>query len=212
MKCPGRKPWFPVLVLFLISGFVPGVPADGTFTLEQVLSAPYPTNLVSARSADRIAWVFNSEGARNIWTAAGPDFAPVNLTGYGKDEVFEVPSVELTADGSIVVYVRGGNPNSRGWVTNPTSDPAGVEQAIWAVRTDGGNPWRVCAGNRPALSPDGRWILVVRDDLIYRVAPPRPQPFGADARAGAPFQSRRQKRQPRLVARPDPRGLCQQPG
>ncbi len=178
MDSPARKPWVPVLLLFLISGFALGMPADGTFTLEQVLSAPYPTNLVSAKSADRIAWVFNSEGARNIWTAAGPDFAPVNLTGYGKDEVFEVPSIELTVDGSIVVYVRGGNPNSRGWVTNPTSDPAGVEQAIWAVRADGGNPWRVCAGNRPAVSPDGRWILVVRDDLIYRVALRDPSPAG----------------------------------
>jgi len=178
MKCPGRKPRFLALALILITGFVPAVPAEGSFTLAQVLSAPYPTNLVSAKGSDRIAWVFNSEGARNIWTAASPDFVPVNLTGYLKDEVFEIPSIELTADGSIVVYVRGGNPNSRGWVTNPTSDPAGVEQAIWAVRTDGGNPWRVCAGNRPVVSPDGRWVLVVRDDLIYRVALRDPSPSG----------------------------------
>ena len=163
------KLWFPALALLVISGIAPGVPAEGTFTLEQVLSAPYPSDLVSARSADRIAWVFNSEGARNIWTAAGPDFAPVNLTGYGKDEVFEIPSVAITADGSVVVYVRGGEPDYRGWVTNPTSDPDGVEQAVWAVRTDGGNPWRVCAGGDPVLSPDGRWILVTRDNLIYRV-------------------------------------------
>ena len=170
MKSSGIKLWFPIFALFMIAGIAPGVPADGTFTLEQVLSAPYPSDLVSAKSADRIAWVFNSEGARNIWTAAGPDFAPVNLTGYTRDEVFEIPNLEITADGLEVVYVRGGDPNSRGGVTNPESDPAGFEQAIWAVRTDGGNPWRVCAGSSPAPSPDGRWILVTKDDLIYRVA------------------------------------------
>jgi len=132
------KLWFPALALLVISGIAPGVPAEGTFTLEQVLSAPYPSDLVSARSADRIAWVFNSEGARNIWTAAGPDFAPVNLTGYGKDEVFEIPSVAITADGSVVVYVRGGEPDYRGWVTNPTSDPDGVEQVqVRAPGADG---------------------------------------------------------------------------
>lgn len=178
MNALNLKHWSAILALLLISGFAPGVPAEGKFTLEQVLSAPYPSNLVSAKSADRIAWVFNIEGARNIWTAASPDFAPVNLTGYIKDEVFEIPDLEITADGSIVVYVRGGNPNSRGWVTNPTSDPAGVEQAIWAVRTDGGNPWRVCAGNSPVVSADGRWILVVRDNLIYRVALSDPSPSG----------------------------------
>jgi hypothetical protein len=178
MKHFRSKPWLLILALLIVAGLAAGAAAEGTFTLEQVLSAPYPTNLAAARSADRIAWVFNSEGARNVWTAAGPDFVPLNLTGYVKDEVFEIPEVELTADGSIVIYVRGGNPNSRGWVTNPKSDPAGVEQAIWAVRTYGGNPWRVCAGNSPVLSPDGRWVLLVRDNLIYRVALHDPSPSG----------------------------------
>ncbi|MFZ2054560.1 MAG: prolyl oligopeptidase family serine peptidase [Candidatus Aminicenantales bacterium] len=174
------RPWISALFIVFILGFpvqaVTG--SEEPFTLEQVLSAPYPMDLVSARNADRIAWVFNIEGAKNIWTAAGPDFLPVNLTGYAKDEVFEIPDVAITADGSIVVYVRGGNPNREGWVTNPTSDPAGVEQAVWAVWTDGGNPWRVCAGNRPVISPDGHWILVVNDNLIYRVSLRDPSPSG----------------------------------
>ncbi len=168
-------PFFIIILVF--AGYAAAAP-EGPFTLEQVLSAPYPMDLVSARNADRIAWVFNIEGERNVWTAAGPDFVPVNLTGYVRDEVFEIPDVAVTADGSIVVYVRGGNPNREGWVTNPTSDPAGVEQAVWAVRTDGGHPWRVCAGNRPVISADGRWILVVKDNLIYRVPLRDPSPSG----------------------------------
>jgi len=167
-----------MLCLVMVSGLAGQALAKGTFTLEQVLSAPYPKNLVSAKNADRIAWVFHIEGAHNIWTAGGPDYVPVNLTGYGRDEVFEIPDVEITDDGSIVVYVRGGNPNSEGWVTNPKSDPAGVEQAIWAVRTSGGNPWRICAGNNPVLSPDGKWVIVVKDNLIYRVALRDPSPSG----------------------------------
>ncbi|MBM3284724.1 MAG: S9 family peptidase [Candidatus Aminicenantes bacterium] len=170
--------------------------AQGAFTLEEVLSAPYPLHLVSARKADRLAWVFHTEGAKNIWTAAGPDFAPVSLTNYIRDEVFEIPDVEITDDGSLVVFVRGGNPNSQGWVTNPTSDPDGVEQAIWAVRATGGTPWRVCAGNNPVLSPDGKWLLMVKDNFIYRVAlgdwsasgqPPVPELlFKAQGRNGSP--------------------------
>ena len=56
--------------------------AEGTFTLEEILSPPYPWELVSAKKTDRIAWVFYSKGERNVWTAAAPDFKPVNLTGY----------------------------------------------------------------------------------------------------------------------------------
>jgi dipeptidyl-peptidase-4 len=174
------RPWFVALFIIVMLCLVgqAGTGPTETFTLEQVLSAPYPMDLVAAEKADRIAWVFNIEGARNIWTAAGPDFFPVNLTGYARDEVFEIPDMAITADGAIVVYVRGGNPNREGWVTSPTSDPAGVEQAVWAVRTDGGNSWRVCAGNSPVISPDGRWILMVKDNLIYRVSLRDPSPSG----------------------------------
>ena len=59
--------------------------AEKSFTLEQVLSPPYPMNLVAARSADRIAWIMNDRGARNVWTAAAPDFRPVRLTNFAAD-------------------------------------------------------------------------------------------------------------------------------
>jgi len=151
----------------IVCGLAGQAKAEGTFSLEQILSPPYPWSLVSAQNADRIAWVFYSKGERNVWTAAAPDFKPVNLTGYARDEVFEIPDVYITKDGKTVVFVKGGRPNSEGWVTNSRSDPDGMEQAIWAVRTDTGQLWRVAAGRNPVLSPDGQWLLVVKEGLIY---------------------------------------------
>ena len=123
---------------------------------------------MSAKNSDRIAWVFYSKGERNVWTAAAPDFKPVNLTGFLRDEVFEIPDIYITDDGKTVVFIKGGRPNSEGWVTNSRSDPDGMEQAIWAVRTDTGQLWRVAPGRNPVLSPDGRWLLLVKEGLIYR--------------------------------------------
>ncbi|NTU52057.1 MAG: hypothetical protein HGA94_06460 [Candidatus Aminicenantes bacterium] len=133
-----------------------GTGAERTFSLQDVLSPAYPMNLVAARRADRIAWIMNDRGARNVWTAAAPDFRPVNLTGFVRDEVFEIDEVQLTDDGRTAVFVLGGPPNAAGWVTNSDSDPDGREQAVWAVRTDGGRPWRVAAGSGPVLAPRGR--------------------------------------------------------
>ncbi|MFQ5721134.1 MAG: prolyl oligopeptidase family serine peptidase [Candidatus Aminicenantales bacterium] len=172
------KPLVFIVLLALIFGTGQAKTKKGTFTLEQVLSAPYPKHLVSAKKADRLAWVFYTAGKRNVWTAAAPDFLPVNLTHYQRDEVFEIPDLAISDDGSLVVYVRGGRPNREGWVTNPKSDPDGVEQAVWAVRTNGGNPWRVCQGNHPAISPDAHWILLARGGLIYRVSLKDPSPSG----------------------------------
>ena len=61
-------------------------PARVPFTLEQVMSATYPTNLTAARSGERIAWTLNASGQRNIWVAEGPTFTPRRLTEYLQDD------------------------------------------------------------------------------------------------------------------------------
>jgi len=167
-----KKVWTCFLCIFCLFSLGNEAVAKAEFTLEQVLSAPYPMHLTAAKNADRIAWVFSTEGVLNVWTAAAPGFAPVRLTDFKKNAVFEIPSVHITDDGNLVVYVRGGNPNREGWVTNPTSDPDGVEQAIWAIDVQNKETWKVANGNDPVLSPDGKWILFSQKGNIYRVSLP----------------------------------------
>jgi hypothetical protein len=38
------------------------------------MSSPFPTNLVAAEHAGRIAWVFDARGERNVWVADAPNF------------------------------------------------------------------------------------------------------------------------------------------
>src|SRR4030095_817412 len=101
---------------------------DG-FTLDQVLSSPSPPDLVAAPKGERIAWVFDAEGKRNIWGAEGPDFKARQLTEYNQDTGQELTVPAFTHDGAWIVYVRGGEPNSAGEIPNPASDPRGVVQA-----------------------------------------------------------------------------------
>jgi dipeptidyl aminopeptidase/acylaminoacyl peptidase len=145
-----------------------GLTAQGRFTIEQVLSPGYPFGLVAAKQADRIAWIEYERGLRNIYTAAAPDFEPVQLTFHSHDDGNDLTDLSISDDGSTLVYVRGHAPNREGWIANPSSDPSGAERAIWTVSTDGGTPHRVVEGGNPVLSPDGRWVLHVRGDHIYR--------------------------------------------
>ena len=59
----------------------------------------------------------------------------------------------------------------------------GAERAVWAVRTDGGEPWKVVVADNPLLSPDGRWVLYTRGGQIYRVPVDRHE---LSVRAGNP--------------------------
>jgi len=143
--------------------------AQGKFTIEQILGPAYPFELVSARKADRIAWIAYERGMRNVYTAAAPDFRPVRLTSNLEDDGNDLTSLRISDDGSVIVFIRGHAPNREGWIANPTSDPRGGERAIWAVRTDGGEPWKLVEAANPVLSPDGRWVLFTRDGQLYRV-------------------------------------------
>src|SRR5690349_12243608 len=131
------------------------------YTVEQFLSPPFPLVFASAKNADRIAWVGYDRGKRNVYTAAAPAFTPVKLTQFNKDDGQDITAVEVSDDGSTIVFVRGTNPNNRGWVPNPDHSPDGAVRAIWAVSAVGGTPAVKLADSvaGPQVSPDGRQIL-----------------------------------------------------
>lgn len=153
-----------------VSGSIGPTPAyaQAKPSVADFLSPASPLMLVSARKADRIAWMTYDRGMRNVHTAAAPSFTPVQLTHFTEDDGVDLTDVEVSDDGNIIVFVRGSAPNRFGWVANPSHSGAGGERAIWAVRATGGAPWRVAVGSAPELSPDGRFVLYVTDGQIYR--------------------------------------------
>ena len=140
-------------------------------TIEQYLKPGYPQELVSAKKADRIAWEAYEAGKRNVYWAAAPDFKPRRLTSFLEDDGIDLTDVRISDDGSVVAFVRGTPPNRSGWVANPTADPNGGEHSIWAVSSSGGTAHRLVAdAANPVLSPDGKWVLFVKEGQIYRIA------------------------------------------
>jgi hypothetical protein len=117
---------FPLLiVVFAVSSFA----QKTAFTLEQVMSSPFPTALTSAAKANRIAWVFDSKGERNIWVADAPDFAARQITHYQGDDGQDIFAVRLTPDGKTVVFARGSEMSSEGHVANPSTESCGFREA-----------------------------------------------------------------------------------
>jgi dipeptidyl aminopeptidase/acylaminoacyl peptidase len=110
--------------------------AEG-FTIEQVLSAPFPSGLTSALHAPRVAWVFDNKGERNIWVADAPDFAPRQITHYKGDDGQQIVSVRLTPDGKAVVYARGSEVNKENTSANPQSLVKMPKQQAWAADVNG---------------------------------------------------------------------------
>ena len=129
--------WF-VIILGTIS--LPVVCLGESFTLEQVLSAPFPYGLTSASHSPRVACVFDNKGERNIWVAEASHFVPRQVTHYKGDDGQPIASVRLTLDGKTVVYARGSEVNKESTSANPQSLAKMPKQQAWAVNVNGGEP------------------------------------------------------------------------
>ena len=144
-----------------------GLAQRSPFTLEQVMSASFPTQLVAAPTGGKLAWVTNARGVRNILVAEPPRYQARAVTSYTADDGQELSDLHFTADSSAIIFVRGGDPNGGGEIPNPTLDPRGVEQALWIVRLDGSAPRRIGDGSSPAISPKGDRIAYLRRGRIW---------------------------------------------
>ena len=146
--------------------------AADTLSLDRVLSYPFPSSLTASASGSRIAWVFNQEGRRNIWTADAPDYAATQLTRYDTDDGQELTGLAVSADGRTIVYARGGDHDAN-WDVDTPPDPlsSGEEPKIriWAVSTGGGEPKLLADGDEPVLSPTGDRVVFRRAHQLWIV-------------------------------------------
>ena len=143
------------------------LPAQQPFTIEQVMSAPFPDELTAAPAGGAVAWVSNARGVRNIWVAAPPDYAGRVVTAYAGDDGQEMGELHWTPDARSIMFVRGGELNDKGEYPNPHSLVGGVEQAVWVVSATGGAPRRIGEGHGPEVSPKGDRVAFVSHRQVW---------------------------------------------
>lgn len=140
------------------------------FTIEQALSAPFPTELHTAPAKGRFAWVFNSEGRRNIWMAEpapGGSYKSRQLTSYNDDDGQDLGELSWSRDGEAIAFTRGGDLENGRAYPNPRSYPQGVEQDVWVVSITGGEPRKLGEGHSPAFSPKGDAVAYIFHEQVW---------------------------------------------
>ena len=129
------------LKFFLVAFLSASTPAfTQSFTVDQVMSSPFPTQLTAAKRADVVGWVFNNQGSDNVWIASGPDYVGRQITHYSGDDGQRIASLKITPDGHTVLYARGSELNGAGRSANPLSLPAQPKQQVWQAEVDNGEP------------------------------------------------------------------------
>ncbi len=144
----------------------------GGFTIQKIMSAPFPSELVAAPVKNRFAWVFYTEDKRNIWVAEptkdGKGYAARQVTHYANDDGQDVGEPRWTPDGESIVYTYGGDFEfSEKPYPNPAQITQGVEQDVWIVSLKGGEPRKIGEGHSPAVSPRGDVVAYVLKGQVW---------------------------------------------
>jgi len=159
------------MVILAALTICPVAKAQKAPTLEQFLSAPFPTELTAAPAKDRVAWVFNANGARNLWIAepaADGSYKSRQITSYKDDDGQDLGMLSWAPDAETIVYTRGGDLEfANAGYPNPQNSPQGVEQGIWVVSLNGGAPKKLGEGHSPAVSPKGGSVVFIFKTQVW---------------------------------------------
>jgi Tol biopolymer transport system component len=151
---------------------VPLTSAQEKFTLEQIMSAPFPSDLVASPAGNKVAWVLNSKGARNIWIAETPWYKGRQLTSYAEDDVWQTKidrsdkpallvqtkgrsnSLHLSPDGSMLAFVNARGDHSFVGVLDLGSGGSGKQVRYLDPSVD--------RDSEPVWSRDGKQLAFIR--------------------------------------------------
>src|SRR6185312_2280570 len=147
------------------------LPAHASFTLEQVMKAPFASELTAAPTGARVAWLLFEQGRRNIYVADAPAWKGRKVTAFNDDDGQEIDQLAWAPDGSTLYFTRGGDFEMGRDTPNPAVRPEKPEQSIWAVKLDGSSAKKLGEGKSPAVSPHGDLVVFLRKGQIYRMAP-----------------------------------------
>jgi len=169
MRCAGRP--LVLLLVGLVCAPLPTWSAPAP-TLEQLRGYAFPESLVTSPKGPQIAWTVDDHGRRNVWVATGPDFKARQLTSYADDDGQEITSLQVSANGAWVVYVRGGEHGGNwdtGLPTNVSSQPLATKVQIWSIPFSGGPPQLLAEGDAPSISPDNRRVAFIKEGGAWLV-------------------------------------------
>lgn len=144
------------------------LPASSGFTLQQIFAYPFPSDLTASSSGNRIAWVINFRGLRNVWVAEAPGFTPRQVTHFTQDNGQEITQLTFSPSGNELVFVCGGDHGSNYAYKvppNPGSSPIEQKVLLWTVDLHAGTARVLTDGDAPTLSADGRLAYIKQDQV-----------------------------------------------
>lgn len=159
------------IVLIVFSIFInTDIWAQG-FSLEQVTSYPFFSELSTLPGSSKIAVAINEKGKRNIYVKDVQSGIFRKLTNNNIDDGKEITNINISTDGKWVVYVSGADHGAFDETIprNPSSATSFPKIQIFSIPFAGGKPIMLAEGDEPLIDPTCRQVIFVKDKQAWMV-------------------------------------------
>ncbi len=137
------------------------------FTIADVMSAPFASSLLASPKGDKVAWLMNEQGRRNVWVASTPDWKGKRLTAFNEDDGQEIADLCWTPDEAQLLFARGGDFENGHDNPNPALTSQRPDQSVWTVALDSSPARKLTEGRAPAVNPNNSTVAFVRGGQIF---------------------------------------------
>ncbi len=137
------------------------------FSIRDVKSYSFPSELVTSLKGDQIALAMNEEGVRNIYVGEAPSYKLKKLTNFQLDNGQEITSISISSNGKWVVFVLGGEHGGnwdRSKAVNTNSSKLPSEVRVCQIAFDGGPIKYISEGDYPTISKSGEVVAFIKED------------------------------------------------
>lgn len=140
-------------------------------TLDDYLGFTFTQDMVSARHRDRLAWIRTTKGIRNLHIATGPDYSPIQVTAWREDDGQIISGLNISDDGSSLLFIRGEGKNELGEYPNPLSLKTPPTQTLWFIDLEKRNttPREVAETSLACFRPDSKEIYFCKKGQLFKV-------------------------------------------
>jgi dipeptidyl aminopeptidase/acylaminoacyl peptidase len=169
LGCPGGLVLGGIVFSLLVSPLSASA-HPAAFSINDVMQAPYPTDLTVGPAGKSVAWVFDAKGVRNIWVLDRAATKSRQITVFTQDDGFDIGALAWSPDAKQIAFTRGGSIEDER-PTNVTSSPDGPSpREVWVVSTAGGTAHKVGTGHSASFSPDGSRLVYIDKQRIWTAA------------------------------------------
>jgi dipeptidyl aminopeptidase/acylaminoacyl peptidase len=150
-----------IAFFFAFSVFLSKISAQDV-TLDNLLSAPHLTNLTVSPRTDKLVWVENTRGVRNIMFAEQnaigvkkQNAAPESLTNWTADDGQDINNLEWSGDERYLFFVKGVVPQVRGTQPhNPAHLTEGTAPTLYQMAVATKKLFKIGSGTAPSVCGD----------------------------------------------------------